>query len=234
MKNLTTSTRVVRLAELAPSWLALMIRALALCATVAGVCQAEAPELSPREPLIDAVARDEVDGYARLDQAMTRASALPDVFDPGVYASGATTTEVRGRILGYLLWLRGAESSHLERIESLPTRLDKIVTREPYRKELIDLYRASTPERRRRIETFYEGEIAAAERRVAFLDFLDRHGIRAEPAGFVFSGDAEIEEYRDMVTNMNDISVAQDRRVGAYYAWEIRQKALLRQFRDRL
>jgi len=231
MKSLTPWTGAVGSAR---SALTLLISALAICATPTGVCLAEPPGLSSREPLIDAVAREEVDGYARLDEAMTRSAALPDVFDPGVHASGATITEVRGRILGYLLWLRGAESSHLERIESLPARLDKIATREPYREELIDLYRASTAERYRWVAEFYQGEVAAAEQRIAFLDFLDRYGIRTGPAGFVFAGDAQVEQYRDMVAKMNDISLAQDRRIGEYYAWEIRQKSLLRQFRDRL
>jgi len=207
---------------------------LTLCLLCPGICRSEDPGLSPRQPLIDALAREEVDAYARLDDTMTRAAALPHVFDPATYTDGTTTSEIRGRIQGYLRWLHGAESSHLEKIESLPSRLAQIGTHEPYRAELVDLYRDSTTERYRRISEFYQGEITAAELRLAFLDFLDERNIRAEPNGFVFASQAEVEEYHGLVERMNDLASVQDLRRSEYYAWEIRQKALLRQFRDQL
>jgi hypothetical protein len=218
-------------AGLARPGLAILVVIVAMCTTAAG---AQNQDLSPRQPLIDAVAREEIDGYRRLDEVMARAAELPDVFDSGIYAAGATTTELRGRILGYLLWLQGAESSHLERIESLPGRLALIDTREPYRDEFIEVYRASTPERYRRIGDFYRGEIAAANQRLGFLDFLDSHRIRTEAGGFVFSNGDEVGVYRDLVSQMNATSATQDLAVSDYYAWEIRQKSSLRHFRDQL
>lgn len=212
----------------------LVAGALTLCLLWPCLCRGEDPALSPRQPLIDALAREEVDAYDRLDETMTRAAALPHVFDPATYTAETTTSEIRGRLQGYLRWLHGAESSHLEKIETLPTRLARIDTHEPYRAELIDLYRDSTTERYRRISEFYQGEITAAELRLAFLDFLDQRGIRAEPDGFVFASQAEVEEYHGLVGRMNDLAAVQDLRVNEYYAWEIRQKALLRQFRDQL
>jgi hypothetical protein len=213
---------------------ALTAGALLLCLLLPGICRGQEPALSTRQPLIDALAREEVDSYDRLDDAMARAAALPHVFDPAIYAAETTTAEIRGQIQGYLLWLHSAESSHLEKIESLPARLARIGTREPYRSELIDTYRDSTAERYRRISRFYQGEIAAAKLRLAFLDFLDQHDIRPQPDGFRFASEADIQEYHRLVDEMNDISAAQDLRVSEYYAWEIRQKALLRQFRDQL
>lgn len=213
---------------------ALIAGALILCLLLPGISLGQDPALSPRQPLIDALTREEIDSYDRLDDVMTRAAALPHVFDPAVYAAGNTTTEIRGLIQGYLVWLHSAESSHLEKIESLPARLARIDTREPYRTELIDVYRDSTAERHRRISQFYQGEITAAEVRLAFLGFLDQHNIRSAPDGFRFNSEADVQEYHRLVDKVNEVAAAQDLRVSEYYAWEIRQKALLRKFRDQL
>ncbi len=218
----------------APIRAGILIWGVVLAIAWSGPGQAQEPPLSPREPLIDALARAEVDSYARIDEAMERRLALPDVYDPGLYAAGATAREFRASLLGHLLWLRGAESSHLERIESLPARLAEIDTHEQYQEELVDLYETSTPERYRRIADFYSGEVAAVDQRLAFLDFLEQQGVSADPAGFVFSHDADVTDYGERVARANEIESAQDLRVSEYYAWEIEQKSFLRQFRDRL
>lgn len=201
---------------------------------LAGLLLAQEPPLSPRAPLIDAAARAEVDGYGRLDQVMRRTSALPDVFDPDVYSMGASVVDLRGMILGYILWLQGAEASHLEMIETFPARLSGIPTREPYRQEFIEHYRATTPERYRRVQAYYQEELAAAENRVAFLELISAGGVRPRPDGFAFGSEADKAKYRELIAAMNSSFAEQDARIGAYYAWEIDQKSALKGFRDRL
>lgn len=192
------------------------------------------PPLSARAPLIDAAARAEVDGYARLDQVMTRAAEIPDVFDPSVYAAGTTPEDLRSQLLRHILWLQGHATAHLAMIESLPFRFAEVTTREPYRQAFIEHYRVSGPERYRMIQSIYQEEISAAEHRVAFVDWVAAGDIRPAEAGFTFSSEADAQHYRDMIAEINRSSGEQDRRIATYYAWEIEQKKALRRFRDQL
>jgi hypothetical protein len=204
------------------------------CLSLSAAASDTEPPLSARTPLIDAAARAEIDGYARLDQVMTRAADIPEVFDPGVYAAGTTPADLRSQLLRHILWLQGQASAHLAMIESLPFRFAEVTTREPYRQAFIEHYRASGPERYRMVQSIYQEEISVAEHRVAFVDWLAAGGIRPTEAGFTFSSEADAQHYRDVISEINRSSGEQDRRIATYYAWEIEQNKALRRFRDQL
>jgi len=192
------------------------------------------PPLSPRMPLIDATTRAEADGYARVDRLVRRSAAVPDVFDPAVCADKATAEHLRSSLLEHSLWIETQQAAHLEMIESLPGRLAQVPTREPYREDLISLYAKASPERSRRVEAIYREEISAAEIRVAFLDQVIGGAVQPKPSGFVFAGEADAARYRQTIAALNQAFANQDRLIAEYYAWEIEQKAALRQFRSQL
>jgi hypothetical protein len=206
---------------------------LCLLAAAAAAAQPE-PPLSARTPLIDAVARAETDGYARLDEVVERSAALPDVFDPALYDAAGDTSEIRNRLLAHLLWLRGREASHLQQIESLPRQLEEVATDEPYHSAFVALYAESTPERYARVKSIYQAEISTTEHLLAFVEQIEAGHVRPTPAGFTFEDDSAAAEYRETVALLNQVYRAQDLRISEYYAWEIRQKAALREFRDQL
>ncbi len=203
-----------------------------IVATVAGA-QTE-PPLSARSPLIDAVARAETDGYARLDEVVNRSSALPDVFDPLLHATAEDTSGLRNDLLAHRLWLQDREASHLRQIESLPRRLEEVPTSEPYRSEFVALYAESTPERYARVQSIYRAEISATEQLLAFVDQIMAGHVRPTPAGFTFQNDSAATEYGETVALLNQSFREQEIRISDYHAWEIRQKAGRREFRDQL
>jgi hypothetical protein len=210
-----------------------LVPALCLLAAAVTAAEPEAP-LSARTPLIDAAARAETDGYARLDEIVERSAALPDVFDPALYSSAAETSGIRNRLLAHMLWLQGREASHLLQVESLPRRLDKVPTSEPYRSEFVALYAESTPERYTRVKSIYRAEISTAERLLAFVDQVAAGQIRPTPTGFTFRDESAATKYRDTIALLNQSYREQDFRISEYHAWEIRQKAALREFRNQL
>ncbi len=207
--------------------------ALWLMAAAVADAQTE-PPLSARSPLIDAVARAETDGYARLDEVVNRSAALPDVFDPLLYATAGETSGIRNDLLAHLLWLQDREASHLQQIESLPRRLEEVPTSEPYRSELLAVYAESTPERYARVQSIYQAEISTTEQLLAFVDQIAAGHIRPTPAGFNFRNESAANEYRKTVALLNLSFREQDIRISDYHGWEIRQKAGLREFRDQL
>lgn len=207
--------------------------ALWLIAAAVANAQTE-PPLSARNPLIDAVARAETDGYARLDEVVNRSGALPDVFDPLLHATAKDTSGIRNDLLTHLLWLQDREASHLRQIESLPRRLENVSTSEPYRSAFLALYAESTPERYARVQSIYRAEISATEQLLAFVDQIMAGHIRPTPTGFTFRNDSAATEYRETIALLNQSFREQDIRISDYHAWEIRQKADLRAFRDQL
>ena len=202
-----------RLATGRRSWSATL--GLIACLALSGQLQAGEPLLSRRAPLIDAAARAEVDGYRRLDQVFQRAEILPDVFDPEVYSLGATPVDLRGMLLNFVLWLQGAEASHLEMIESLPARLADVATDEPYRTELIERFRNTTPERYRWVQAFYQEELTAAETRLAVLELVASDGVRPSRDGFTFRSETDAESYRKLVASMNQSFAQQGARISS-------------------
>ena len=52
--------------------------------------------------------------------------------------------------------------------------------------------------------------------------------------GFTFVSSADVVTYTRHVAEVNQAFEAQDNRLDLYYAWELREKARLRQYRDRL
>jgi len=206
---------------------------LCLLTTVVAAAGPE-PSLSARTPLIDAAARAETDGYARLDEVVERSAVLPDVFDPALYATAGATSGIRNQLLAHLLWLQGREASHLQQIESLPRQLEEVPTAEPYRSEFVALYAESTPERYARVKSIYQAEISTTERLLAFVEQVEAGHIRPTPEGFTFQDDSAATEYRETVAFLNQLYREQDLRISGYHAWEIRQKGSLREFRDQL
>lgn len=206
---------------------------LGLLAPVSAAPQSEAP-LSARTPLIDAAARAETDGYARIDALVQRSAALPDVYDPASYAEAGGVDRIRGRLLEHVLWLQSREASHLEMIESLPQRLAKVPTGEPYGPEFVALYAESSSRRYALVQSIYQAEISAAEHLLAFVDGIEAGRIRPTPEGFTFQTESDAADYRQTIVALNQSYREQDLRIGEYHAWEIQQKAALRKFRDQL
>jgi hypothetical protein len=206
-----------------------MLQALAL----AGAIDGQAADLEGRAPLLDLAARAEVDGYARLDELATRSADLPNVFDPAVFARQGVD-ELRDALRKHVIWLESAKAEHLFRIESLPGEMGAVRTSESYKDELISDITAMTPERARLVAACYDGERAAADTQLAFLQFLEQSRVRIDLNGFTFVTDDDVVAYTGYVADLNETFAAQDLRMDRYYAWELRQKAQLQQYRDRL
>jgi hypothetical protein len=208
---------------------ACLLQALAIAGSAAG----QPTELEGRAYLLDLAARAEVDGFARLDELTTRSAALPTVFDPVAF-SGQGANDLRAAIQEHLIWLESAKAEHLFRIESLPGEMRAVRTSEPYTDELISDIAEITPERARLVAACYDGERAAADTQLAFLQFVERSDVRIDANGFTFVTDEDVVAYTGYVADVNQAFEAQNLRMDRYYAWELRQKAQLQQYRNRL
>jgi hypothetical protein len=205
-----------------------------MLASLAGApLAAQQPATEGRASLLDLAARAEVDGYARLDEMTERSAALPNVFDPAeLLATGAES--LRHQLRKHNVWLESARAAHLYRIEMLPADMRAISTSEAYREELASEIASLTPERARLVSACYEGELEAVDAQLAFLAFIEKSDVRIGDDGFTFTTDEDVIEYTGHVASINAAFEAQNQRLERYYAWELRQKARLGRYRDKL
>lgn len=212
-------------------WLA---SSLLLLASLAGApLAAQQPATEGRASLLDLAARAEVDGYARLDEMTERSAALPNVFDPAELLS-TDAESLRDQLQKHSVWLESARAAHLYRVETLPADMRAISTSEPYKEELASEIASLTPERVRLVSACYQGELEAVNAQLAFLGFIEKSDVRIGGDGFTFTTDEDVIEYTGHVAAVNAAFEAQNQRMERYYAWELRQKARLGRYRDRL
>lgn len=239
VRQYTVLTRVSRHREKDEPSTGHRVRLAMLCGCLMAAClacmslPAQPPVAEGRASLLDLAARAEVDGYARLDELTTRSAALPNVFDPAVFAAKGPPA-LRVGIQAHLIWLESARAAHIYRVEALPADMATISTSEPYKEELVAEIAALTPERARLVSACYDGERAVAQAQLDFLAFIESSDVLVATDGFTFVSDEDVVTYTGHIAEVNEAFRTQNSRMDRYYAWELKQKARLRRYRDRL
>lgn len=158
---------------------------------------------------------------------------MPNVFDPAeIAATGAEA--LRDRLKRHGAWLESAKAAHLYQVEALPGDMRAVITSEPYKEELASEIASLTPERARLVAACYEGEIEAVDAQLAFLSFIEKSDVLVGDNGFTFTNDEDVIGYTGHVATVNALFEAQNQLIKRYYAWELKQKARLGRYRDRL